>query len=1091
MRSLLLSSLSLLATFAPALAEPPPAFDDAPLRAVQFVDDREGWAVGDDGVIWHSIDGGKNWERQFSSIRASLRSVHFVSPWIGWIAGREELPGGASAGVVLYTRDGGVAWRRLLVHSLPALYLVRFVDEKTGYLAGDGSEQFPSGLFATTDGGKTWGPVPGSRAPSWRAGDFNHEGGALGGAWNRLATVRRAQVYVIDQDTLGGRNLCGLQLRGDGGVAVGEGGLVLLSSKSRGSTWNYTDLKLPAEVQASWNFHAVGGTGAHLWAVGRPGSAALHSPDGGRTWEVVRTGQTMPLHGLFFRDEKNGWAVGELGTIIATVDGGKTWQVQRRGGQHAAVLSVHARSDGNPLDTVALLGAAEGYLAAALWTTAPEPASAELARVGESSRCAGAWRLAGGAMAESLWQFPVPSHLATAERDSLLAAWNKLHGGTAAEQLMRQIVLAIRIYRPEVLLTDCPENSSGADSLTAEAVAEAFRQAADPRAFPEQITSLGLEAHQAKKLYGVSKNGTGAHVHHDLTEINDRLGSTVREFSAAPIALLSSEHPPAQRHFRLLADHLPGSAAHRELMQGIYLAPGGLARRSLPAAEEMSPSAIKAVRTRANLWAIADAPTTEMTSPERLLAQIGPALAEMPDNAGARVAVGLARLYAEKGQWDLAREAHALMIERYPTHPLAIESYRWLLMHQSSSEARHRHEQGQFVIVERVAAGQVGATQKPLKMASPFLKPKKQEKSEEKTATPNPAAADKKPETRGKHKVERKVEDVPTFETKSDRQLAYLSNHDEILRWYQGCIKLQEKLQAFGPLHGEEPVIGFCVQSARRHLGEMQPALQWYRDFAARTHEGPWRRCALAELWLVNRTGEAPKSVLYCRSTDSRPYLDGKLDDPCWAGAKPVRLQAVMDEQSRRDLARSGGRPGEEANLPEIEKRYPTEVRMAHDVDFLYIAVRCGHPAGQSVEAAKVRTRDQDMRKNDRVSIMLDLDRDYATCFHLQVDQRGCVLEDCWGDKTWNPRWFVAIHREPTSWTAEIAIPRSTLTCDHITAGNAWAANFVRVLPGQGVLAFSLPAEAPEVALRPEGMGLILFASDTERVEAKQAVPRR
>jgi len=31
---------------------------------------------------------------------------------------------------------------------------------------------------------------------------------------------------------------------------------------------------------------------------------------------------------------------------------------------------------------------------------------------------------------------------------------------------------------------------------------EAFERAADPKAFPEQITALGLEACQASKLYG-------------------------------------------------------------------------------------------------------------------------------------------------------------------------------------------------------------------------------------------------------------------------------------------------------------------------------------------------------------------------------------------------------------------------------------------------------------------------------------------------------------------------------------------------------------------------------------------------------------
>src|SRR5579862_4894378 len=50
----------------PAQATEPRWPEDAALRAVQFVDGNEGWAVGDDGVILHTIDGGKNWEPQVS-----------------------------------------------------------------------------------------------------------------------------------------------------------------------------------------------------------------------------------------------------------------------------------------------------------------------------------------------------------------------------------------------------------------------------------------------------------------------------------------------------------------------------------------------------------------------------------------------------------------------------------------------------------------------------------------------------------------------------------------------------------------------------------------------------------------------------------------------------------------------------------------------------------------------------------------------------------------------------------------------------------------------------------------------------------------
>ncbi|MFO0877527.1 MAG: YCF48-related protein [Gemmataceae bacterium] len=1023
----------------PAQAAETPAFEDACVRAVHFFEDRQGWAVGDDGVIWHTIDGGKNWERQSSGVRASLRSVQFLDPFTGWIAGREELPGGGAAGVVLYTRDGGLKWRRILVNSLPGLHLVRFVDERTGYLAGDGSDQFPSGVFSTTDGGKTWQPVAGNRAPSWRAGDFSAEGGALAGAWNRLATVRRAQVFSLDMDSLGGRTIQGLQLRGNDAVAVGQGGLVLLSRNTRGSSWDYARMELPGGVRESLDFQAVHGVDEHIWVVGRPGSVALHSPDRGRTWKLVPLGQSMPLHGVFFRDAKHGWAVGELGTIVATTDGGQTWQVQRRGGQRLAVLCVHARPGGATLEAVARLGAEDGYLTAGLCLTSPEPSSAELSRVGESCRFVEAFRQAGGAVGETLWQFPLSTHLSRSEQDKLLTVWNRMHAGEAPQQMLAQLVLALRMYRPDVVLTDAP--GAGAESMVVEALTEAFRQASDPRAFPEQMSALGLEAHRPKKLYSLAGAGAMSPVRVDLTTLSPRLGTTLREFSTAPLTLIGRGHPPADLAFQLLANDLPGSATHRELMQGISLAAGGVARREMNRLEELDPAVVKAARQRAGLWAIAEAPPSELTSSERLLAQIGPTIADMPADAGARVAHGLAWQYARKGQWALARETFLLLVDRYPTHPLAVDGYRWLLQHQASSEARRRHEMGQFLVVGQTTGGVPGGKQQPL---------------EAKPANPEGAPKDEK--------VKRRLGDVPSFGTESNQTLAYISTPEDVRRWHQGALALEAKLSAFGPLYANDPAMQFAVQSARRQLGDVKAALDWYRQFAAAQPEGPWKKAALAELWLSNRVGAPPKPVVTLRPTGSRPYLDGKLDDPCWQEAKSVKLlNAVGDSASR----------------------YPTEVRMSHDRDFLYLAVRCGHPTGAGQPAAAARSRDRDLRANDRVSLMLDLDRDYSTCFHLQVDATGCVVEDCWGDRTWNPRWFVAVKRDPEGWTMEAAIPRVALTNDHFTSGKAWAANVVRVMPGQGVQAFSLPAEAPEEAMRPEGMGLLMFSREAEQAATK------
>src|SRR5271166_5723101 len=115
----------------------PANYGDAPLYTVHFVDREEGWAAGDEGIIWHTIDGGSNWERQPSGVHASLRSICFLTPYLGWIAGRQELTHG-SMGIVLFTDDGGLHWQALNESRLPGLNSVRFMDARTGYAAGDG-----------------------------------------------------------------------------------------------------------------------------------------------------------------------------------------------------------------------------------------------------------------------------------------------------------------------------------------------------------------------------------------------------------------------------------------------------------------------------------------------------------------------------------------------------------------------------------------------------------------------------------------------------------------------------------------------------------------------------------------------------------------------------------------------------------------------------------------------------------------------------------------------------------------------------------------------------------------------------------------
>jgi hypothetical protein len=356
------------------------------------------------------------------------------------------------------------------------------------------------------------------------------------------------------------------------------------------------------------------------------------------------------------------------------------------------------------------------------------------------------------------------------------------------------------------------------------------------------------------------------------------------------------------------------------------------------------------------------------------------------------------------------------MVDYYFVHFLVVDVYRWLVCHVSSSEARRRQELGQFSMAAAV-------------QLNPRL-------------NPDPKAP---------------IQQVKGTEIAHEGRLDFLANKEQSRQWFQGSLLFGQRLAAFGPLYASDPAIQFCLQASRRQLGQFSQTQEWYAKFRTLGPKGPWSEAAAAELWLSSRALPPPRRFALCRFTNVKPFLDGEFDDPCWKGMEPLTMQNAVGE---------------------TVKEYSTEARFAYDREFLYIALRCKHPPGRSVPPVKNRTRDANLDPYDRVSILLDLDRDYSTYFQLQVDQRGCVRDDCWGDLTWDPKWFVAVHSAADCWQVEAAIPLNELTGERIGASTAWAVNVVRTLPGRGVQAWSLPAD---VEPRPEGMSVMLFHQEAKR----------
>ncbi|MBU0979838.1 MAG: hypothetical protein KJ709_03455 [Nanoarchaeota archaeon] len=116
------------------------------LRAIYFVDENNGWAVGSEWgppyeeLILHTTNGGSTWTQQYlPGGNLYLNDVFAVSPTHAWIVGYN--------GWLFETTDGGDTWVEIDledmypgVHGMFHWHGVYFLDDETGWVGGTGGE---------------------------------------------------------------------------------------------------------------------------------------------------------------------------------------------------------------------------------------------------------------------------------------------------------------------------------------------------------------------------------------------------------------------------------------------------------------------------------------------------------------------------------------------------------------------------------------------------------------------------------------------------------------------------------------------------------------------------------------------------------------------------------------------------------------------------------------------------------------------------------------------------------------------------------------------------------------------------------------
>ncbi|MGE0826973.1 MAG: WD40/YVTN/BNR-like repeat-containing protein [Candidatus Binatia bacterium] len=169
------------------------AMTDPTLYDIQFVDEKTGWMVGEFGKIYHSTDGGVTWTEQQNSLlgQAGFTDALNLPTWFGvrFVNATEGIAVGIE-GKIVKTTDGGNSWsfiaQDISAQSTDQLFAPVWLDENDGWIVG------ASGRVLRLTDGKWQLASLGFRAVIWlRAIDFFDEnnGWIVGGYGTILHTT--------------------------------------------------------------------------------------------------------------------------------------------------------------------------------------------------------------------------------------------------------------------------------------------------------------------------------------------------------------------------------------------------------------------------------------------------------------------------------------------------------------------------------------------------------------------------------------------------------------------------------------------------------------------------------------------------------------------------------------------------------------------------------------------------------------------------------------------------------------------------------------------------------------------------------------
>ncbi|TWU30157.1 YCF48-related protein [Bythopirellula polymerisocia] len=933
---------------------------------------------------------------------ASLFDTHFVDAQYGWAVGAH--------GCIWHTTDGGAHWHQQSSHVDVRLSGVWFLDRQLGWAVGGATQPYlwtTQGIvLRTTDGGKTWKKLLAFVPALERVKFFDPQHGV---AWGHGSGGEPLGLFASDD---GGRNWRPLGVGvpsvwwgGDfvdqrQGIIVGPGGQMarLVAGDA---------VPITLDQQTTRNAHAVRLSADGIgWMVGEAGMIE-HTTDRGANWEAISILPEEIANHIQWRSVatmgENVWIAGSPGSVVLhSPDAGDSWQ-------------GYATGSCTPLNQLTFADESHGW------------AVGDFGAILHTSDGGQTWQTQRGEAERSAVLMILEN-----ERELPLAALAKLAKCDG--------------YRTIVHLLTPPRDDFRFDQLSATARID------------EAITFLGgnavthawqfpsnehedLDTRLAAEIVRLLRTWQPlVLIVPDAHEASTGLGKRIA--AAAEIAVTQAAD---ENHFLSLSEQLALTpwqvsriyallppdmrGTHRvqseETIAGTSLADSSIAARSLLSREFSPPEIADEFRLLASL---AGEPTAQI---DDLVAGLG----ATPGSASRRALSSQDISLAAQSQQRLIEKRRNLrnIFRASGGNPALLGQVGQMLTDMDPTAAA--------ALLYELATHFQKAGQLDLKAATLELMARRYPSDPlvdaalvwlvQYYASGEAAHAYHQITPAVAQAIAVEVPSEVSPQTDSSVEPATATSYEKSLDFqrFTRAVQITQHIAQTRPLLHSEPQVRVPWAIAERKRSIPAVAEKYLESLSLRAPGEAWQLCGSIERWLTEPGRPKPPVPLAdCRFSAEKPHLDGTFDEPMW------QQEFVKFETPS------------------------SEFLFTRDEEYFYFAVRCEKdPALSYSTDDRPRTYDTDLTSHDRVSILLDMDRDYTTYFDLTIDHRGWTNDACWQDHSWNPQWFVAAGGDEKTWTIEVAIPWSELTATPPEIGDTWAIGIERFVPGKKTQSLARP----------------------------------